>query len=84
MEKKPSKRGNEVYTRSPTFIYTKSCREFKGREIIRERNQIRIMKIGGVTFFLMMSKGEKEKDHKRNIRTLKIGGASPRGYTLFH
>jgi len=31
-----------------------------------------------------MSNGEKEKDQKRNIRSMKTEGASPRGDTLFH
>jgi hypothetical protein len=85
-----TKRGKEAYTRSPTLIYTTSCREVKGREIVRERDQIRSMKIGGdistggVTLFPMMSKGEKEKYQKRNIRSMKTGGESPKGDTLFH
>jgi hypothetical protein len=33
------KRGKETYTSIPTLIYMTSCREFKGREIIRERDQ---------------------------------------------
>jgi hypothetical protein len=28
-------RGKETFTGSPTLIYTKSCREVKGREIIK-------------------------------------------------
>jgi hypothetical protein len=42
------------------------------------------MPTGEVTLFLMMSKGEKEKDHKRKNRSMKKGGETPRGYTLFH
>jgi hypothetical protein len=70
MDKKHQKRGKEASTRSPTLIYMTSCREVKGREIIRERDQernIRSMKTGGdiptggVTLFPMMSKGEKRK-----------------------
>jgi hypothetical protein len=39
--KKHWKRGKETYTGIPTLIYMTSCREFKGREIIRERDQRR-------------------------------------------
>jgi hypothetical protein len=58
-----------------------SCREVKGREIIRERDQernIRSMQtggdilIGGVILFPMMSKGEKERDQKRNIQAHEV------------
>jgi hypothetical protein len=89
MEKKHQKRGKEESTRSPTLIYTTSCKEVKGREIVstekRERDQISSMKIGGdiliggVTLFPMMSKGR-----KRKIRSMKTGGATPKGDTLFH
>jgi hypothetical protein len=57
-----------------------SYREFKGRYIVRERDQIRSMNIGeniptrGVTLLLMMSKGEKEK-YKKNEDM----GSSPKG-----
>jgi hypothetical protein len=30
------KRGKEKFTANPTLIYMESCREFNGREIIRE------------------------------------------------
>jgi len=66
------------------LIYTTSCREFKGGEIVRERDQISSIKIGGdilmggVTLFPMMSKRKKEKDQKRNIRSMKRGGSTPK------
>jgi hypothetical protein len=65
----------------PTLINTTSCREVKGREIIRERDQernIRSMQTGGdistggVILFPMMSKGEKEKDQKRKIQAHEV------------
>jgi hypothetical protein len=62
----------------------------QGEKIVRERDQIRSMKIGGdistggVTLFPMMSKRKKEKDQKRKIRSMKTGGATPKGDTLFH
>jgi hypothetical protein len=69
MDKKHRKREKEVYTEIPTLIYMASCREVKGRESVRERDQISNMNIGGdiltggVTFFFpMMSKRKKEKD----------------------
>jgi hypothetical protein len=54
MENHPCKRGKEVYIGSPILIYMMSCREYKRREIVRERDQeqnIRSMKIGGVHEF---------------------------------
>jgi hypothetical protein len=39
MDKKHQKRGKEESTKSPTLIYTTSCRKKKGREIVRERDQ---------------------------------------------
>jgi hypothetical protein len=57
MYKKPSKRGNEAYTKSPTFIYMTFCRKYKGRKIIKGsyplplmskgERKIKSMKIGG-------------------------------------
>jgi hypothetical protein len=38
----------------------------------------------GVTLLPMMSKEEKEKHKKRNIRRMKTRGVAPRGDTLFH
>jgi hypothetical protein len=35
MDKKQQKRGNKEYKESPTLIYTTSCKEDSGREIIR-------------------------------------------------
>jgi len=73
MDKNHPKRENKASTGSPTLIYMTYCREFKGREIIRERYQERkiiSMKIGGdipsggVTIFPMISKKEKVKDHE--------------------
>jgi hypothetical protein len=104
MDKEHQKREKKEYARSPIFIYMTSCREFKGREIIIERDyeiNIRSMKIGGayevreilfeegiliggVTLFPMMLKEEKEKYKKRKIRSMNIGGETPRGDTLFH
>jgi hypothetical protein len=87
MDKKHWKRGKEASTRSPTLIYMTSCREVKGREIIRERDQernIRSMKTGGdiptggVTIFPMMSKGEKEKYQKRSMKH-EDRGRNPKG-----
>jgi hypothetical protein len=31
-----------------------------------------------------MSKGEKEKDNERKIKSINIGGATPKGDTIFH
>jgi hypothetical protein len=39
------KRGKETLTGIPTLIYMTSCREVKGREIIRERDQKNISSI---------------------------------------
>jgi hypothetical protein len=80
-------RKGSIY-RSPTLIYTTSCREVQGeRNRQRKRSGKKYQKhedrgdisTGGVTLLPMMSKGEKEKDQKRNIRSMKIGGASPKG-----
>jgi hypothetical protein len=38
----------------------------------------------GVTLLPMMPKGEKEKNHNRNIRSIKRGVAVPKGDTLLH
>jgi hypothetical protein len=38
--------------------------------------------IGGDTLLTMNSKGGKEKYQKINIRSMKIGGESPRGDTI--
>jgi hypothetical protein len=38
---------------------------------------------GGVTIFPMMSKGEKYRYQKRNIRSMKTGGLSPRGIPFY-
>jgi hypothetical protein len=89
------KRGKETYTGSPTLIYMTSCREVKGREIIRERDlEIKIRSMhtggdiptGGVILFPMMSKdGERRKiERKREKKCMKTGGVSPRRETLFH
>jgi hypothetical protein len=40
--------------------------------------------IGGINLLPMMLKGEKDKDQKRNIRSMKTRGEAPRGDTLFH
>jgi hypothetical protein len=58
-----------------------SCREVKGREIIRERDPERKISSmqtggdiskGGVILFPMMSKGEKEKDQKRKSQAHEV------------
>jgi hypothetical protein len=90
------KRGKETLTGSPTLIYTTSCREVKGREIIRERDPERKISsiqtggdipTGGVILFPMMTK-EKRKNKgmkiERKNRCMKTGGETPRRETLFH
>jgi hypothetical protein len=100
MEKEHQKRGNKAYIGNPTLIYTTSCRKVKGEKLsekeirnkmkmggaheVRERLFKEGISTGGVTLLPMMSKEEKEKYHKRNIRSMKIGGATPKGDTLFH
>jgi hypothetical protein len=81
------------------LIYKTSCRKFKGQKLLeKEIRSMKIggvhevkerlfrggMLTGEATLFLMMSKGEKEKDQKRKNRSMKKGGETPRGYTLFH
>jgi hypothetical protein len=55
-----------------------------GAHEVRERLFREGISTGGVTLLPMMSKEEKEKDHKRNIRSMKTGGAYPKGDTLLH
>jgi hypothetical protein len=38
----------------------------------------------GSYYFTMMSKGDKDKYQKKKIKSMKIGGAAPKGDTLFH
>jgi hypothetical protein len=38
IDKENHKRGKKAYIGSPTLIYMTSCREVKGRDIIRERD----------------------------------------------
>jgi hypothetical protein len=40
--------------------------------------------IGGVTLLLIISKGERENDKKRNICSMKMRGETTRGDTLSH
>jgi hypothetical protein len=54
MDKNPQKRGKEAYTRSPTLIYTTSCKEDRGRKIVR----------GSYPFPLMSKGGEKYQKHE--------------------
>jgi hypothetical protein len=72
MDKKPRKRGHEAYTRSPTLIYTTSCKEDKGRERTKSREKDHKKRIKGerdcqkkvycqgVYPFPLMSKGERK------------------------
>jgi hypothetical protein len=99
MDKKHQKGGKKTYTGNLTFIYMTSCRKVEeeillGKEIrsmkiggLHEFKEILFtegISTVGVTILPMMSKGEKEKDKKRKIRRMKIGGASPRRDTIFH
>jgi hypothetical protein len=73
------RKGN-IYRKPYIDLHT-YCREVKGREIIRERDQernIRSMQTGGdistrgVIIFPMMSKGEKEKYQKRKSQAHEV------------
>jgi hypothetical protein len=73
-----------------------SCKEVKGREIIRERDLERNISsietwedilIGGFIIFPMISEVKRKnigmKTERKN-RCMKVGGTSPRRETLFH
>jgi hypothetical protein len=78
------------------LIYTTSCREVKGNEIIRERDRERkisriqlggdIMKRGFILFPIISKEKRKKKGMKieRKKRCMKTGGEKPRREILFH
>jgi hypothetical protein len=77
------KRGKETLTGIPTLIYMTSCREVKGREIIRERDPER--NISSIqTEKSQRHVKRKNKAWKRRERCMKTGGETPRRETLFH
>jgi hypothetical protein len=70
MDKEHQKRGKKAYTGSPKLIYMTSCKRRQG-----ERNHQRELPL--------MSKGRERKKKKRNIRSMKTGGAHEDRERLF-
>jgi hypothetical protein len=81
------------------LIYTTTCKKVKEEKVsekyirsmkiegvheVRERLLREGISIGEVTPLTVMSKEEKEKDRKRNIISMKTGGAAPWRDTLCH